>query len=75
MTQAETTALRSATVAEQEILMYLNDLRDSGATNMFGALPYLTADFPDETKQECKRCLLLWMNNFNEEGIYLEVKD
>lgn len=73
MTQAET-ATRKTTEIEQEILEYLNDLRNSGATNMFGALPYLTAEFPDETKQECKRCLLLWMNNFNEEGNYKSVK-
>ena len=73
MTQAET-ATRKTTEIEQEILEYLNDLRNSGATNMFGALPYLTAEFPDETKQECKRCLMLWMNNFNEEGNYKSVK-
>lgn len=73
MTQAET-ATRKTTSTEQEILEYLNDLRNSGATNMFGALPYLTAEFPDETKQECKRCLMLWMNNFNEEGNYESVK-
>ena len=73
MTQAETVT-RKTTETEQEILEYLNDLRNSGATNMFGALPYLTAEFPDETKQECKRCLMLWMNNFNEEGNYKSVK-
>ena len=73
MTQAETVT-RKTTETEQEILEYLNDLRNSGATNMFGALPYLTAEFPDETKQECKRCLQLWMNNFNEEGNYKSVK-
>lgn len=73
MTQAET-ATRKTTETEQEILEYLNDLRNSGQTNMFGALPYLTAEFPDETKQECKRCLMLWMNNFNEEGNYKSVK-
>ena len=73
MTQAET-ATRKTTEIEQEILEYLNDLRNSGQTNMFGALPYLTAEFPDETKQECKRCLMLWMNNFNEEGNYESVK-
>ena len=73
MTQAETVT-RKTTETEQEILEYLNDLRNSGQTNMFGALPYLTAEFPDETKQECKRCLMLWMNNFNEEGNYKSVK-
>jgi len=73
MTQVET-ATRKTTSTEQEILEYLNDLRNSGATNMFGALPYLTAEFPNETKQEFKRCLMLWMNNFNEEGDYESVK-
>lgn len=74
MTQAETST-RKTTEIEQEILKYLNDLRNSGATNMFGALPFLQAEFPDETKQECKRCLLLWMDNFNEEGNYKSVKN
>jgi len=73
MTQAET-ATRKTTSTEQEILEYLNDLRNSGATNMFGALPYLQAAFQEVSKQECKRCLMLWMNNFNEEGNYKSVK-
>lgn len=33
--------------ATQEHLEFLDDLRESGATNMFGAVPYLRREFPE----------------------------
>jgi len=65
---------RNTTETEQEILSYLNDLRSSGATNMFGAGPYIEAEFPELNKRECRAALMLWMTNFNEEGNYKTVK-
>ena len=53
---------------------YLNELRDSGVTNMFGAAPYVATAF-DMPRTEARRILSLWMNNFNEEANYLEVKE
>ena len=66
---------RKTTKTEQNILTYLNELRESGITNMYGALPYVEDEFENESKQECKRCLMLWMKNFNDEGEYEEVED
>lgn len=46
--------------------IYLEDLRRSGATNMFGAVPYLMKEFELEEK-EAVRILADWMNNYNRE--------
>ena len=39
---------------------YLEELRESGKVNMFGARPYLAEEF-DLHDEEAKRILLLWM--------------
>jgi hypothetical protein len=44
---------------------YLNVLRESGATNMFGASPYLEQAF-GITKTEARTILKLWMESFKE---------
>jgi hypothetical protein len=46
---------------------FLNDLRKSGVTNMFGASPYLVDRF-DVDKYEATKVLSKWMENFNEDG-------
>ena len=66
--------MRKTTDQEQEVLEFLNILRDSGATNMFGAVPYIKDEFELDSK-EAKRLLMLWMANFNVEGEYNEVKE
>ena len=66
--------MRKTTQQEKEVMSYLNDLRDSGVTNMFGAAPYVEQEFEIE-KREARRILQLWMQNFNEEGDYEEVKE
>jgi hypothetical protein len=66
--------MRKTTDQEQEVLEFLNILRDSGATNMFGATPYIKDEF-DLDSEESKRLLMLWMENFNDEGKYDEVKE
>lgn len=55
------------TKQEKEMFDYLNDLRLSGATNMFGASPYLADEF-DIDKYEARKVLSKWMENFNEDG-------
>lgn len=42
---------------------YLNDLRDSGVTNMFGAAVYLQRDF-GLSRQESRDILIKWMESF-----------
>jgi len=43
-----------------EIFKYLDELRDSGVTNMFGAVPYILEEF-DVTRKEAKEYLINWM--------------
>jgi hypothetical protein len=40
--------------------LYLNRLRESGATNMYGASPYLQEEFGFR-RQEASRILAAWM--------------
>jgi hypothetical protein len=43
---------------------FLDGLRDSGVTNMFGAAPYLEAEF-DLDGQEAREVLSKWMSTFD----------
>jgi len=45
-------------------LIYLDALRESGATNMFGAIPYLQDEFPDLSEKEARDILWYWMDTF-----------
>ena len=44
--------------------IYLEELRRSGITNMFGAAPYLAEAFGLEY-EEAKKILADWMRNYN----------
>jgi hypothetical protein len=48
-----------------EVFEYLDALRESGVTNMFGASPYLMEEFGFE-KHEASRWLAEWMQTFGE---------
>ena len=67
-------AERQSTIEEQEVFEYLNDLRESGATNMFGAPPYVEQRF-SISKSESRKLVSLWMNNFSGSGDYETIKD
>jgi hypothetical protein len=45
-------------------LEYLDKLRNSGETNMFGARVYLLENFPELTKEEAGKILTYWMRTF-----------
>ena len=45
---------------------YLDQLRESGVTNMFGAAPYLMNAFPELDRRQSKDILLNWMETFSE---------
>jgi hypothetical protein len=62
MNQQEDTMPEKCT---EEMLDYLDDLRESGATNMFGATPFLRDAFAI-TQNEARAILLYWMNTFSE---------
>lgn len=51
---------------------YLNALRNSGMTNMYGAVPFLQQEFPELSfdRARAQEILRAWMASFsdNEEG-------
>ena len=50
----------------EEHLVYLDRLRESGVTNMFGAAPFILDQFPELTEKEAKQVLIYWMETFGE---------
>jgi hypothetical protein len=50
----------------EEHLLYLDDLRKSGVTNMFGAVPYILLEYPDLSEQQAKKVLIYWMKTFSD---------
>jgi len=56
-----------------EYAHYLENLRDSGVTNMFGAAPYIERDF-GVSRSEARKILATWMKSFNESEIRDEVE-
>jgi hypothetical protein len=52
-------------VSDEEVFSYLNDLRDSGQTNMFGAGAYIEKAF-NLDKRKAREILAKWMKSFDE---------
>lgn len=50
----------------EEHLEYLDELRESGETNMYGARPYLMDEFPKLNKKEAGQIVTYWMKTFTE---------
>jgi len=50
----------------EEHLAYLDELQESGITNMYGSRPYLLEHFPDLTRYEGSEVLQYWMETFSE---------
>jgi hypothetical protein len=48
----------------EEHLNYLDDLRESGKTNMFGARPYLMREFSYLSAKDAGNILSYWMETF-----------
>jgi hypothetical protein len=48
-----------------EHLEYLDDLRDSGVTNMYGAPAYLKRAFRKLTEQQAREATQYWMHTFS----------
>jgi hypothetical protein len=49
-----------------EMLVFLDELRNSGVTNMFGARPYIENKFGDLTGKQAGNVLSYWMKTFSE---------
>ena len=53
------------TMNEQEVFEFLDELRESGETNMYGATPYIQKEFGC-TRYDAMRLLGKWMDTFSE---------
>ena len=53
-------------IVDEEHLEYLDDLRESGVTNMYGAAQYLVEDFPELSESDARAVLTYWMRSFSE---------
>ena len=49
---------------KNEVFLYLDKLRESGETNMFGAAPYVAQHF-ECGKHMSRKYVASWMKNFN----------
>lgn len=49
---------------EEDVNLYLDKLRESGKTNMFGAGAYLMSEF-NMTRQQASKALTEWMRTFS----------
>ena len=56
----------------REEFLYLNRLRESGDTNMFGAAPYLQDEF-DLDRREARKILTEWMSWADENPENLDI--
>jgi|SanBayMetagenome_1026888.scaffolds.fasta_scaffold242434_2 hypothetical protein len=50
---------------QEQVNYFLDELRESGATNMFGAVPYIVEEF-GFSRQEAQKFLVNWMQTFEE---------
>ena len=67
-----TKSKRPLNETELEVFKFLNALRESGVTNMYGAGPYIQREFGMKGKQALDY-LSLWMSNFQQDGNYEHV--
>jgi hypothetical protein len=57
--------INTSQIVEQSHLEYLDNLRESGVTNMFGAGQYLESTF-DLNRRDARTVLGYWMESFEE---------
>jgi hypothetical protein len=50
----------------EEYYKTLEAIRRTGATNMWGAAPYLKACYPNMSEEESREILCNWITNYNE---------
>lgn len=51
-------------MTDNKYWLYLEELRESGVTNMFGSAPYLQEEF-GLSRREAIRIVSDWMKNYN----------
>lgn len=64
---------RNLFLSEIEILIFLNELRESGSINMFGSIPYIMDAF-DVNRKTASLYFSLWMEKFSiDENDYKDI--
>jgi hypothetical protein len=53
----------STGVDHEDVYVFLDELRDSGETNMFGAEPYVREEF-EIPRSEARKLVTAWMGSF-----------
>ncbi len=56
----------SEKVSQDDVNEFLDALRESGVTNMYGARPYIMEEYPELSKQEAGEMLSIWMKTYSE---------
>jgi hypothetical protein len=54
------------TFVTEEILKYIDAVREEGSVNMFGCGPLVQDRFPELSGAECRKCVDYWMQTFEE---------
>lgn len=52
-------------VLKEKVFVYLDELRESGVTNMYGAGPYVEDEF-DVDRRTARSLVVEWMETFDE---------
>ena len=65
MNYQESKTERPEFVTESHLLM-LDELRESGVTNMLGARPYVKAYYPELSTEQAGEVLAYWMKTFGD---------
>ena len=61
-----TTPIERPDFVKDDHLLFLDDLRDSGITNMYGASPYLQRAFKLKDDDKARKILAYWMRTFSQ---------
>ncbi|KKN07455.1 hypothetical protein LCGC14_1066810 [marine sediment metagenome] len=64
---AENETISRPDYVKEEHLIFLDDLRESGVTNMYGARPYLMDEFEELESETAGNIVGYWMETFNKE--------
>jgi hypothetical protein len=62
---AEQEELFDEDITKEQVFDFLEDLRQSGVTNMFGATPYIQNEF-GIGRERARKMLLAWMDSFKD---------
>lgn len=66
--ETETSEMARPEGLTDEHLDFLDELRESGTTNMFGATPYLVRAFKELSDETARDYLKYWMKTFGNEN-------